>query len=926
MEGGNLTSRPSDPTQSSMSFVFRANRQRQDHWAELHRLSGSLARAQQVRKAQIGKQSEQVESLLREMAIVEEYWAYPGETLMDALREKVATADYVGLAKAVDSIARNLRSQAYRRNPGAWELSDEATDRELVGIPDVRTSLDTAPPFFELLVVSGYDTDIEHVRHELLALRRDDDPFVYEAVRVPSYEDAVAATLINYQLEAVLIIEGFPFGSPHGFSAGGEFLKRYVEVAEDELEVEDYALSLADVIHRLRPELDIFVLTERLAEDLAKQDIGANVSRIFYSTEEFMELHLSILQGVGRRYETPFFSNLKEYAKRPVGTFHALPVARGKSVFRSHWIRDMGHFYGLNLFLAESSATSGGLDSLLEPTGTIKEAQRNAARCFGAERSYFVTNGTSTANKIVVQAVCQPGDIVLVDRNCHKSHHYGMVLCGAQPLYLDAYPLVPYSMYGGVPLSTIKRTLLELKAENKLDRVRMLLLTNCTFDGHVYNTRRVMEECLAIKPDLIFLWDEAWFAYARFSPFLRPRTSMGAAEFLHRRYRESAYADEYSKFRDEIGEISLDNAKAMEMRLMPDPDTVRIRAYATQSTHKSLSALRQGSMIHVRDEDFEDRVEEAFEEAFMTHTSTSPNQQIIASLDIARRQAELEGFELVSKQIVLALELREHVNSDARLSRYFRFLTPAEMIPADFRETGLENYQGEDPWRAAFEAVERDEFFLDPTRLTLMCGTAGYDGTEFKNELADNWDIQINKTSRNTVLFQSNINNTRSATSYLIETLAKIGRDIDENQSHAGASHRQAFESRVRALIEDVPDLPDFSHFHAAFREDPNSATREGRIRDAYFMAYNRENCEHVPLADAEIDRRLAEGPEMVSANFVIPYPPGFPIMVPGQVITAEIIEFMRKLDVKEIHGYHADVGLKLIRPERLNASLGGAR
>ena len=147
-----------------------------------------------------------------------------------------------------------------------------------------------------------------------------------------------------------------------------------------------------------------------------------------------MEIHLAILDGISDRYETPYFDNLKKYAQRPIGTFHALPVARGKSIFKSNWIRDMGEFYGANLFLAESSATTGGLDSLLEPTGNIKVAQDKAARAFGGDRAFFVTNGTSTSNKIVHQALLRPGDIVLIDRDCHKSHHYGLVLAGAQPL------------------------------------------------------------------------------------------------------------------------------------------------------------------------------------------------------------------------------------------------------------------------------------------------------------------------------------------------------------------------------------------------------------------------------------------------------------------------------------------------------------
>ena len=141
----------------------------------------------------------------------------------------------------------------------------------------------------------------------------------------------------------------------------------------------------------------------------------------------------------------------------------------------------------MNLFMAETSATAGGLDSLLEPTGSLKLAQEYAARAFGARRTFFATNGTSTANKIVVQAMVRPDDIVLVDRNCHKSHHYGMVLAGAQITYLEAYPLHEYSMYGAVPIRHIKETLLELRHAGTLSRVRMVLLTNCTFDGIVYD-------------------------------------------------------------------------------------------------------------------------------------------------------------------------------------------------------------------------------------------------------------------------------------------------------------------------------------------------------------------------------------------------------------------------------------------------------
>jgi len=730
----------------------------------------------------------------------------------------------------------------------------------------------------------------------------------------------VAGVILNHNAQSVIIYDYFPFESKYDMKRLRDRISTFVEHDPDTLSPESYGTALADVIYNIRPELDMFLMTDRRVEELAGKVTASHIRRIFYDVEELNELHLSILDGVGDRYRTPHFTNLQSFSRRPIGTFHALPIARGKSIYKSHWIRDMGHFYGTNLFLAETSTTSGGLDSLLEPTGTIKEAHEQAARCFGSDHTYFVTNGTSTANKIVVQALCQPGDIVIVDRNCHKSHHYGFVLTGAQPYYVEAYPMVEYSMYGGVPLKNIKKALLDLKAEGKLDKARMVLMTNCTFDGHIYNVQRVMEECLAIKPDLVFLWDEAWFAFARFSPLYRGRTAMGAVPELHARYSSPEYRAEYEAFKKKVGKIDPKDKKLLDMHLLPDPDKVRVRAYATHSTHKSLSALRQGSMIHVNDEDYEAEVEEAFEEAFMTHTSTSPNAQIIASLDLARRQAELEGYELVREQIALALTLRHEININPLISKYFRILTPAEMVPSEYRQSGIKEYSDPDlNWLAMVDAWKEDEFVLDPTRLTLVTGTAGYDGTAFKNELFDKYDIQLNKTSRNSVLFQSNINNTRSATSYVISTLAQIAADLDK-QLAGDSSAVKGFQARVKSLVEDVPDLPNFSRFHDAYRDNPKGKTLEGHMRDGYFTAYNAEDCEHIPVNSKQMNDRLKSGPEVVSANFVIPYPPGFPIMVPGQVVTKEIIEFMRALDVKEIHGYHADAGLKVIKPEKLNS------
>jgi arginine decarboxylase len=174
------------------------------------------------------------------------------------------------------------------------------------------------------------------------------------------------------------------------------------------------------------------------------------------------------------------------------------------------------------------------------------------------------------------------------------------------------------------------------------------------------------------------------------------------------------------------------------------------------------------------------------------------------------------------------------------------------------------------------------------------------------------------------VLLQSNINNTRSDVALLIKVLLEISQEIEARLAEGGESERAAFAARVKSLMEDVPDLPNFSRFHDGYRENPGSITLEGDMRSAFFAAYEEDDCEYLPLMSPKIDERLKSGPELVSANFVIPYPPGFPIMVPGQVIAADTIGFMRKLDVKEIHGYNATRGLKLIKLSAIGKKVPG--
>lgn len=859
---------------------------------------------------------------LASLAGLERYQAFPGERTLSYLAGLFEQQDYEDLAEACVRIVRMLSSGSYRR-----------LDLELIRATDILDllrradgAIDKLPtnndrPYFELLVVDDIDVEEEMaLRTQLRKLRDDSDHFHYEVVVVRSFEDAVLAIAANPSIEACVARFSFPFaGKVHS-----HLTDRLLELAREDrsscskLMPGERTARLGDVLRALRPELDLYRVTSAPIETLK---IGA-FRGVFYQSEDLHDLHLNVLKGVHDRYETPFFDALRAYSERPTGMFHALPVSRARSISKSHWIQDFGNFYGLKLFLAETSTTSGGLDSLLQPTGSLRVAQHLAARAFGADRTFFVTNGTSTANKIVTQALCRPGDIILMSHDCHKSHPYAAILGGACPIYLDSYPLSEYTMYGGVTVHEIKRQLLTLKREGKLDRVRLLLLTNLTFDGITYDPYRVMKEALAIKPGLLFLWDEAWFAYGRFSPFLRHRTAMDAAARLERDLHSTEYRSQYEDWSAKH-QAALDSSdpSLADVPLMPDPDAARIRVYATHSTHKTLTALRQGSMIHVRDVDFEREAVEPFHAAYMTHTSTSPNYQILASLDVGRRQVELEGYELVTGAVEMAFTLREQVNQDPLISRYFRALSPAEMVPAKYRPSGLERYydavNGVGPLEGAWL---NDEFVLDPTRVTVHVGRTGLDGDQFRNLLMSEYGIHINKTSRNTVLFLIHIGMTRGTIAQLLKTLSEIARGLDREAQHASEAEKKVFQARVDSLTLRLPPLPNFSHFHDSFRPDPKGSTSEGDIRRAFFQAYDSRSCEFVALG-ADLRRAVAEGQEFVSASFVTPYPPGFPVLVPGQVFSTQILDYLLALDVKEIHGYDPELGLRIFSATALQTA-----
>ena len=877
---------------------------RVDYWNSLKNHTAELARCHKGSANEKDHTSKAI-SLLKDLKSIENYFAFPGVNRVDLLKASLQRKEHAALANHVAETTRQLVSDSYRSHPDFLDTDDS----KLEEVEDREKADGLKQNYFEVLFVEDMSMDDEKaLRAKFRELRDPREQFTYGVVVQRSFQDALIALLFNHNIQAIVIRYAPPYHSTRINSLIKPYIQNVLNLDMASLPEVDLGPILGKLANQFRPELDSYYVTDSALDELKDSTIKC-FNRIFYRREDLQELHLMIIRGIRVRYETPFFTALKDYSKKPTGVFHAMPISRGNSVFKSRWIKDFGDFYGRNMFLAETSATTGGLDSLLQPTGPLKKAQEMASDSYGSRRTFFVTNGTSTANKIVMQGLVEPGDLVLIDRDCHKSHHYGLVLAGAFPVYLDSYPIEKYSMYGAVPLEEIKEKLLHLKSAGRLSKVKMLLLTNCTFDGLVYNVERVMQEILAIKPDMIFLWDEAWFAFAGFTFTYKQRTGMFVAKKLHEKYHTPEYRKEYNNH--------IKNLSTNEVSKLPDPDKVRIRVYSTQSTHKTLSSFRQGSMIHIWDEDFRRKSEMTFQEAYMTHTSTSPNYQMLASLDVGRRQVQFEGFELVEKSIELAMVLRAKVNDNPQLSKYFDVLTVHDFIDEKYRQTGLkEYYDKKEGWNRMEAAWQDDEFVLDPTKITLNIGRTGVDGDTFKNKyLMDKFNIQINKTSRNTVLFMTNIGTTRGSITYLTNALLKIADELDEEFSSLNQRESDIRTARIKSLTQDVPPLPDFSYFHPSFQAVPG--TPGGNLREAYFLAYNEDNYEYIPLS--ECLPSIKGGKTLVASTFVIPYPPGFPVLVPGQVVSKEIISFLLALDVSEIHGYQAELGLRVFKESVLD-------
>ncbi|MFL6565558.1 MAG: beta-eliminating lyase-related protein, partial [Burkholderiales bacterium] len=375
---------------------------------------------------------------------------------------------------------------------------------------------------------------------------------------------------------------------------------------KDKKELQMSALELVRRITRFRPELDVYILIAQEKEDDVVDALFAeSVDGYFYREErDYRGIYRILNAQIQERARTPFYDQLKNYVWMAKDQWHTPGHSSGESLRGSPWVNDFYEFMGEHVFDADLSVSVPMLDSLMEPKAVIAEAQGKAAKAFGAKRTFFATNGTSTANKVIFQTLIAPGEKLILDRNCHKSVHHGVVLSGAHPIYLDSALNRKYGLYGPVPKKLL------LKEIDKHPDAQALILTSCTYDGLRYDLAPII--AAAHEAGIKVIVDEAWYGHARFHPELRPTALESGAD------------------------------------------------YVTQSTHKVLSAFSQASMIHVNDPLFDEHL---FRENFNMHASTSPQYNLIASLDVARKQAVMEGYRLLDRSLKYAQELREKINA-----------------------------------------------------------------------------------------------------------------------------------------------------------------------------------------------------------------------------------------------------------------------
>ncbi len=628
-------------------------------------------------------------------------------------------------------------------------------------------------------------------------------------------------------------------------------------------------------VRRKNPDVPIYVYGETKTSQHLPNDVLRELHgfiHMYEDTPEFMARHIireakSYLEGI----QPPFFKALLDYAEDGSYSWHC-PGHSGGVAFLKSPIGQMFHqFFGENMLRADVCNAVDELGQLLDHTGPVAASERNAARIFNADHCFFVTNGTSTSNKMVWHHTVAPGDVVVVDRNCHKSILHSIIMTGAIPVFMKP-TRNHFGIIGPIPQSEFTPEAIKAKiranpllagVDPETVKPRIMTLTQSTYDGVLYNTETIKGMLDGYVDALHF--DEAWLPHAAFHPFYGAFHAMG------------------------------------KKRSRPEKSLV----YSTQSIHKLLAGISQASHVLVQDAKDTKLDRHLFNEAFLMHTSTSPQYSIIASCDVAAAMMEPPGgTALVEESILEALDFRRamrKVDQEYGKDWWFKVWGPDKLAEDGIGRADDWIIKGEArtaKWHG-FGNLAEGFNMLDPIKSTIVTPGLDLNGKFAKTGipasivtrfLAEH-GIIVEKTGLYSFFIMFTIGITKGRWNTLLTALQQFKDDYARNQPmwrilpEFCAQHPQYERMGLADLCQHVHELYakyDIARLTTDMYLSPLMPAM--KPSDAYAHIAHRKT-ERVPIDDLE---------GRITTSLVTPYPPGIPLLIPGEVFNRKIVDYLK--------------------------------
>ncbi len=561
----------------------------------------------------------------------------------------------------------------------------------------------------------------------------------------------------------------------------------------------------------------------------------------------------------------PFFRALLHYAQDGSYSWHC-PGHSGGVAFLKSPVGQMFHqFFGENMLRADVCNAVDELGQLLDHTGPVAASERNAARIFNSDHLFFVTNGTSTSNKIVWHSTVAPDDIVVVDRNCHKSILHSIMMTGAVPVFLTP-TRNHYGIIGPIPKSEFEMESIQRKIDanpfikDKTKKPRILTITQSTYDGVVYNVEMLKEMLDGCIDTLHF--DEAWLPHAAFHEFYKDMHAIG-------------------KYRPRAKESMI---------------------FATQSTHKLLAGLSQASQILVRESESRKLNSHVFNEAYLMHTSTSPQYAIIASCDVAAAMMEPPGgTALVEESIAEALDFRRamrKVDDEFGKDWWFKVWGPEKIAAEGIGSRDDWMLKTSDKWHG-FGKLASGFNMLDPIKATVITPGLNLNGNFDENGipaamvtkyLAEHGVI-VEKCGLYSFFIMFTIGITKGRWNTLLTALQQFKDDYDKNQPiwrilpEFSAKYPSYERVGLRDLCQQIHDTYK-AHNVAKMTTEMYLSDMQPAMKPSDAFA---------KMAHDEIDRVEIDQLEgRITAVLLTPYPPGIPLLIPGERFNKTIVDYLK--------------------------------